>query len=170
MGRVRSCVVNVQLAVLALAAAVSLGGEALGLGALAVATGSMEPSVPVGSLAVCAPLGGDVPPVGDVVAYRRSGTTVLHRVVSVSEDGASLTCRGDRNEEPDPGEVPVDAVSGRLVLCVPGAGAALSALADHRAAAVGALVAADAAICLLPARPRGGRGRGRNRRKRPVVG
>ncbi|WP_251157997.1 signal peptidase I [Caniella muris] len=170
MGRVRSTVVNVQLAVLALTAAAALGGEALGLSALAVATGSMEPSVPVGALAVCAPLGGDVPQVGDVVAYRRSGTTVLHRVVSVSGDGASLTCRGDRNEGPDPGAVPVDAVAGRLVLCVPGAGTALTALAEHRAAAVGALVAVDAAICLLPTRSRDGRGRGGNRRKRPVVG
>ncbi len=170
MGRVRSTVVNVQLAVLALAALVTLGGEALGLGALAVATGSMGPSVPVGALAVCAPLGGEVPQVGDVVAYRRSGTTVLHRVVSVSGDGASVTCRGDRNEEPDPGEVPVDAVEGRLVFSVPGAGAALTALTEHRAAAVGALVAADAAICLLPPRSRDARGHGRNRRKRPVVG
>lgn len=168
MGRFRSLIINAQIVVLVAVVLVSLGAEALGWGAYAIATGSMEPSVSVGSLAVCAPVGGRAPVEGEVVAYERAGTVVVHRVVSVSGDG-SLVCKGDRNDEPDPGTVRAEALVGRLVLSVPAAGAALCALAEHRAQAVCALVVLDAALCLLPgaAIPRRPK---RRRGKRPVVG
>ncbi|MEY8436611.1 signal peptidase I [Atopobiaceae bacterium 24-176] len=169
MGRLRSFFINAQLVVLAAVAAVSLGGEALGWSAYAIATGSMEPSVPAGSLAVCAPVEGTLPAAGDVVAYERANTVVVHRVVSVSDDGAFLTCQGDRNEEPDPGAVPVGSLVGRMVLCVPQAGAALSALVGHRTLAIGALVALDVAACFLPGAACSGH-RNKRRGKRPVVG
>lgn len=168
MGRLRSLLINAQLVVLATVAVVSLGGEALGWGAYAIATGSMEPSVSVGSLAVCAPVGDRLPVAGEVVAYERAGTVVVHRVVSVFDDG-SLVCKGDRNDDPDPGAVPADALVGRLVLSVPAAGAALGALAGHRVQAVGALVVLDVALCLLPGASSSRRSQKR-RGKRPVVG
>ena len=116
MGRFRSLIINAQIVVLVAVVFVSLGAEALGWGAYAIATGSMEPSVSVGSLAVCAPVGGRAPVEGEVVAYERAGTVVVHRVVSVSGDG-SLVCKGDRNDEPDPGTVRAEALVGLVRAC-----------------------------------------------------
>ncbi len=45
MGRFRSLIINAQIVVLVAVVFVSLGAEALGWGAYAIATGSMEPSV-----------------------------------------------------------------------------------------------------------------------------
>jgi len=67
---------------------------------LVIVSGSMEPALEVGDLALVR-LG--VPadlPVGSVVAFRLNSTIVVHRLVGV--EGERLVTKGDANPEPDP--------------------------------------------------------------------
>jgi len=75
-------------------------------------TGSMEPTIPTGSVAVVQQVEAADVSVGDVVTVDRAGELpVTHRVTSISEgataDGRVITMRGDANDvdDPDPYEV-----------------------------------------------------------------
>ncbi len=96
---------------------------------LLVLTGSMEPSVPVGSLVVIRDVDPDTVRVGDVVTYRltsRSGFDtegydtpyLTHRVKSVENhaSGPRFITQGDANTTPDPLEVSPTQLLGRVVL------------------------------------------------------
>ena len=83
-----------------------------------VVSGSMEPNIPVGSLAVVA--GSDSYNVGDVVAYRLTVEnrtyTILHRIVAVSGDGRYYV-KGDAMPA---GEYIEDSrIVGKLVAAIP---------------------------------------------------
>lgn len=111
-----------------------------------VATGSMEPAVPTGSLIVSRPVDPIDIDVGDVIVFRSpSGATVsggadgvfeateamliTHRVVAVHGSGADRTFRtkGDDNPDQDPWDVTADMIRARYVAHVPRIGALLSA-------------------------------------------
>jgi signal peptidase len=67
-------------------------------------TGSMEPTIPTGSLAVVQKIPASEVAVGDIVTVDRPGQLpVTHRVTSVAGTGDSrtLTLRGDANETDD---------------------------------------------------------------------
>ena len=87
-----------------------------------VATGSMEPTVPQGSLAV---VRAGEPQLGDVIVFASPlGGHHLHRVVEVrqGEDGPLYVTRGDANDDPDSYVVPPEDVVGVLVRHVPALG------------------------------------------------
>ena len=76
-------------------------------------TGSMEPTIPTGSLAVVHEIPADEIAVGDIVTVDRAGDLpVTHRVTSVSGSGATrtITLRGDANEQDDAAPYVVDSV------------------------------------------------------------
>lgn len=81
-------------------------GFALGARPLVVRTGSMEPTLPVGTVVVARPAPATDAAVGDVVAVVRSdGKRILHRVersTPAGGDAVTLVLRGDRNQHPDP--------------------------------------------------------------------
>jgi len=87
-----------------------------------VQSGSMEPSVPVGSLVTIVPAAhyaaGDIITFGDD-SKRRIPTT--HRIVATERVGGSLHFRtkGDANEEADNALVPHSAVVGKVMLTMP---------------------------------------------------
>lgn len=92
----------------------------------AIRSGSMEPALGVGSVAVVDSAGA-APRPGEAIAYRLpSGTVVIHRVVTTGPDG--IETRGDANEGPDPGLVPHAAVIGTVAGGVPLAGYLLGML------------------------------------------
>lgn len=72
----------------------------------AVVSGSMEPAIPVGSMAyvkACEPA--YLEP-GDIMGFfDRSGNVVIHRVVQNDTEAGEIVTKGDANEMPDP--VPV---------------------------------------------------------------
>ena len=114
------------------------GSHALGIRPLIVAGSSMEPSLPLGSLAVAIETPVERLVVGDVVSVvRDDGARVTHRLVDLdpidapagsstpSVGGpAELTLRGDANPGPDATR-PVETSVDRVVWTVPGLGAAL---------------------------------------------
>lgn len=83
-----------------------------------VASGSMEPAIPAGSL-IFVNTGARTPLVGAVLTCRLSGeNTVTHRVYEVRENG-DFILKGDRNETPDLTVTKPDAVIGTVTGHIP---------------------------------------------------
>lgn len=160
--RIASAVVNAEIALTAALLALCYGGLPFGIEAMNVATGSMEPAVPQGSLAYVRHVedGGSSVSPGDVVAFstgEHGRATVLHRVVQVDAERGTVTTKGDANDAPDPFDVPLDAIVGTLEGSLPFLGGALGAFSEHKVAALGAVAAANVAVIAAAhgSRPRG---------------
>lgn len=82
---------------------------------MVVTTGSMEPNLPAGAV-VIVHAQKDYQ-VGDVISFRQEGAVVTHRIVEEVEGG--FRTAGDANNTPDSGWAALDAVLGRVVLCLP---------------------------------------------------
>lgn len=94
----------------------------------AVASGSMEPEMPVGSLVLVRKTEPADLKTGDIIVFaslRGDGENVTHRVTVNDPEQKQLTTKGDANETQDPVPVPYDRVVGRVVWHVPKAGAAV---------------------------------------------
>jgi signal peptidase len=119
---------------------------------LAVSSGSMEPTYPVGSVAVIHPVNvGDIGP-GTVIAFVDGGggesRLVAHRVVQVVDraSGRWLRTQGDANHTPDPQLLPARDVRGRVAWVVPRLGSVARTVGTRGAVVLVAL----AVIALLP--------------------
>jgi signal peptidase I len=118
------------LALLAVLAVVQLAPHT-GRSTFIVRGGSMEPSIPLGSMIAVAPVDPGAVAVGDVVTIRAdNGIVLTHRVLAVeTQDGApTFRLKGDANADADPTLVPARALVGRLELTVPLAGYLLAFL------------------------------------------
>jgi signal peptidase len=104
------------LGVLGLTAVANFAPHA-GYDLFAVRSPSMAPALGVGDLVVAERVAAsDVRP-GDVIAFQvGSGTTVTHRVVSLTatDDGPVFTTQGDANGTPDPVATRAEQLQGRL--------------------------------------------------------
>lgn len=89
----------------------------------AIATGSMQPSLMVGDLAVVDTTR-KVPEEGDVISYESQGVSVVHRVIEVrEEDGETVwITKGDNNADADPDPVYADQIEGIVSWSIPKAG------------------------------------------------
>ena len=97
----------------------------LNLRAVVVLTGSMEPALPVGSIAFVEKSGAQDIAVGDVLTFYRPDVTqrvlVTHRVVGVAREQGqpAFRTKGDANEEPDEWLVPSANVVGPVTRVIP---------------------------------------------------
>lgn len=85
-----------------------------------VLTGSMEPTLPVGSLIYTQKA--NTYKVGDVIAFKNaSDVTVTHRVVDIIGKGDSLSykTKGDANNRDDAALIPAGKVLGRTFFMIP---------------------------------------------------
>jgi len=95
-----------------------------GTGFFIIATGSMEPTLPVGSLILVRSVSAETIKENDIITYYAANgvDVVTHRVrkVDVSDSRYVFTTKGDANNADD---LPLnsDRVIGRLLLSVPGA-------------------------------------------------
>ena len=117
---------TIILVVLLALAAVLIVPVILGYTELAVLTGSMQPTIPVGSLVYVKPVEASELEVGDVCTYYLSDgeTFVTHRVISIDSDAQTLVTQGDANEDPD-GDLPFSQVYGRADFHLPYLGIAI---------------------------------------------
>jgi signal peptidase len=102
-----------------------------GIRPLVVRSGSMEPTIPTGSMVLVKRVEAADIKVGDVMTVERPDhTRVTHRVVAIERNGvtALLTLKGDANEDPDPVPIPVR-YAHRVVTRVPVIGRAVAWLA-----------------------------------------
>lgn len=87
--------------------ALTVGAIALGAKPVVVRTGSMAPSMPIGTVAIVKTEPATAVRPGQVVAVvRTDGRRIMHRVQQVrpAGDGAvTIVLRGDRNRRADPG-------------------------------------------------------------------
>ncbi len=90
-----------------------------------VQSGSMEPTIPTGSVIVIRP----TPPyrVGDIVTFGEdtgSQIPTTHRIVAVEKTptGERFVTKGDANEEADTGYTNANTVIGRVIFSIPGIG------------------------------------------------
>ena len=112
--------------------------------------GSMEPSIPLGSLVVATPTNAMTVAVGDVVTVRGdNGVVYTHRVTRVLDltEGRFFETKGDANQSPDGGLVPARAIVGAAGQYVPLAGYAQAFLS--RVAGVVATLSVLGALLLL---------------------
>jgi signal peptidase len=110
-----------------------------------VATGSMAPTVPTGSVILSRPVTARDVRVDDIIVFVSPGGStvaggedgmfrtdvpmlITHRVVAIEGSGASLAFRtkGDANEAEDPWLISADALRARTVVHLPHVGAALA--------------------------------------------
>lgn len=97
-----------------------------------VMTGSMEPTVPTGSIAwVDENFTEDDLEVGTIAVYEpKQGVEVMHRIIAV--DGDTYTFQGDNNNSPDLAEPTAENVEGVYLFHVPEAGKAFSWFMDNK--------------------------------------
>jgi signal peptidase len=123
---------------------VAIGGaRLLGFEAFVVTSGSMEPSIAVGSLILVQAVRPDSVGVGDVITYALPDRTVTHRVEGISQqDGrVAFVTRGDANDVADPWLAePRDEV-GAVRATVPLLGLAVAAIQSWWRAIAAALLA-----------------------------
>ncbi len=102
---------------------VALNTGVLGVAPAVIHGISMEPTMHEGDIVIARKVAAGTLVAGDVVSFRQRGRTVVHRVVHVDRSGEApvLTTLGDNNEAGD-SPVPADAVIGRVVVHLPGAG------------------------------------------------
>ena len=102
---------------------VALAPRVLGLRVLYVRSGSMTPTMPVGSLALYRPVDATRITPGTVIAFKIPGTgrVVTHRVVRIEDGdhGKVFVTKGDANSAEDPWRVPVTGDGQRMIASVP---------------------------------------------------
>ena len=119
-----------------------LGGPA---GYIIISGQSMEPALHSGDFVVTAKK--DIYDRGDIVAFRASGSTVIHRIVGGTATEGYVV-QGDNKEAPDMWRPTADQILGKMRLHVPGGGRYVLALRQPLVFAL--VVAAIAALVLFP--------------------
>ena len=144
-----NAVVRTMLLGLAIGAVLAFLPAFLGFNVVVVGSGSMDPTLKVGDVAVFGPVDPASVEVGDVVTYQRAGDLISHRVISIKETdrGRYLRLQGDANLHPDVRPVLETAVVEQLAFSIPMAGSALSAVGSVKG--LGALFAAVNVLLLL---------------------
>ena len=122
-GKLAGKIVTVVFLILFIIAALVIIAPFVGWHMDSVLSGSMEPTIPVGSMVISGPVSASDIHVDDIIVYREDNTEVCHRVIAV-EEGTSLrfTTKGDANRAPDSKPVTPEQVTGRHVATIPLAG------------------------------------------------
>ncbi len=121
-------VMAVALLLLILALLAGTVPSLIGYESFVVFSGSMEPAIHVGDLAIVAPAKPVDLKVGDVVTYRltdRPGVLVTHRIIQIGLDDKQnmiFTTKGDANNSADQVQVDQGAVLGRVAFSIPQVG------------------------------------------------
>lgn len=93
-----------------------------------VQSGSMEPTLGVGSLIAVKEMQASEVEIGDVISYKPRGETVVtHRVVNIenTEEGLMFITRGDANDADDPNPLDGQNIIGKQVFVIPYLGSIL---------------------------------------------
>ncbi|MDO8750568.1 MAG: signal peptidase I [Dehalococcoidia bacterium] len=106
---------------LALLVAMTLLPVIFGFYPMVVLSGSMEPTIHVGDIAVVRKQDPYAFQIGDVVTYSTAGGNITHRIVGldVTPQGPFFLMRGDANLTADPRAIPAQAIVGKVVYRVP---------------------------------------------------
>lgn len=129
MRNVFEWLLNVLLVVVVICAIFVFVAPHLGWRVDAVLSGSMEPTLKVGSVEITKPFDPNNIQVGDIITFRSPRNpqlVVSHRVVAITDQG--FITKGDANRDNDQLVVPPQNVVGKVVLHVPYVGYVIWAL------------------------------------------
>ena len=90
-----------------------------------VATGSMQPEINVGDVAITCQTNHNELKKGDIIQYQGNGFTVIHRIYDIKTNDSGETyfiTKGDNNNAPDVNPVTKSQVMGKVIFTVPYAG------------------------------------------------
>lgn len=121
-GKVIYRILLVVLIIIILAAAGLLVPRLFGVREYAVVSGSMEPSIHVGSLVFVTETDPSTLEDGEVIAYSSNGSSgvpVVHRVILNDRSEREVHTKGDANPTEDIFPVGYDQVIGKVVLAIP---------------------------------------------------
>lgn len=104
--------------------------KVFGISSYTVLTGSMEPSVPVGSVVYAKAIEPSLLETGDIVVFYdgRNDIPVTHRVVENQTEESQIITKGDANDSSDIAPIPYQNIIGKVVLHLPVLGRLLSLL------------------------------------------
>jgi signal peptidase len=117
--------------------ALTIAQHVWGYNSYVVLSGSMRPTIPVGTLVLDQSVPASQVVIGDIVSFHplvNPNETITHRVVEIQPNppgaraGLYAKTRGDANPTPDPGWLPLDGNINRVVVWVPVAGYAVAFL------------------------------------------
>lgn len=91
----------------------------MGYEAYHVVSGSMEPAIPKGSLALVRPVSWREIKEGDVIAFGNRGEVITHRVVKIDLQESSFVTKGDANDEEDMSAIAFASLIGKVEKHVP---------------------------------------------------
>lgn len=115
-----------------------------------VDSGSMSPTIKVGSMIIVKEMEPQEIKEGDIITYYGSTNSVkvTHRVVEVQQQGQSFITRGDANETNDPMPLEAQKVIGKVVFTIPFIGVMFSFISTGQGIAT--LLILGAAWILVP--------------------
>jgi signal peptidase len=121
MKRVSRAIVNIVSLLCMILALVIIAPRVVGIRAFGVLSGSMEPTLPVGSLVYAVPTNQSEIQVGDIITYvlNAQGTVSTHRVLSIDSETGDFTVKGDANDSPDGSPVQYGNVVGVVKVHIP---------------------------------------------------
>lgn len=116
-----------------LAAVMTIGPQLFSYRVYAIESGSMRPTLPVGSAVVLRPVAANRIAVGDIITFNRPGASsvlVTHRVVAIRHRDRQtfFVTKGDANGAPDAWRVPASGTGWRYAGSVPYLGYPVAAL------------------------------------------
>ena len=127
VGRALGGLVVITIIVLGLAGFALAALPLIGWQSVILATGSMSPGLPAGSLVIERGVAASELEIGDIVTVARDKKSpVTHRVIDIAPAAAAastreITLQGDANDDPDPRPYTVEKV-GLVELGIPGGG------------------------------------------------
>lgn len=113
-------VIGTLMLLVVIAAAVPLTiPNFLGYEVYNVVSGSMEPTIPIGSIIYVKEIEPAEINSGDIIAFRGGDSIIMHRVVTNKVVEGTFVTKGDANEGEDMNEVPYDNLVGIVVRHIP---------------------------------------------------
>jgi len=120
---------------IALAGAAFLLPVVFGARPVVVLSGSMEPTLNVGGVALMEPVNTSNLKVGDIITFKapeNQKVLITHRVIEVmSKPTLTFQTQGDAVGKPDPFTVPADTVVGKVRFSIPGLGFAMHKVSEE---------------------------------------
>lgn len=136
IGKIFSVVVTAIIIILIAFAIIGSKGIG-GYRYLNVLSGSMKPTLPIGSLVIIKDTPKDKLKIGDIITYetinekgKKSGTYVTHRIVEVNEDDNFIT-QGDNNNTEDAAAVKESQIIGKVLFKINYLGKLFTFLREH---------------------------------------
>ena len=96
-----------------------------GIGSSVVLSPSMEPTLHVNDLVFIKKA--TTFDVKDIVVYQAGSTLVIHRIIEKNDENLTVITKGDNNDADD-GEIPLEAIKGKMFFRIPYAGVVFKAL------------------------------------------